>query len=78
MPNDMGEMSMNMCGTYAPGVLEGEHPTAEEGEVDRTVYFNLGWDQEDWIHIKVINCNNDYFVYYLKEVIGCDVGYCGK
>ena len=62
------------CGVEYPGWLYGGHPNASEGEVVRFVnfvmYFNYkgstwGSDAYQSASIKVINCNNEYFVYYL-------------
>ena len=71
----------NHCGTRSPGWLYGGHPTASEGEVVRFVnfvmYFNYkgstwGSDAYQSASIKVINCNNEYFLYYL---IGIEYGH---
>ena len=65
------------CGTYWGGWLTGGHPSQGEGEVTRTVYFDDGSDDKARMtSTKVINCNNEYFVYYLPDVPLCQVGYC--
>jgi len=65
------------CGTIWGGWLEGGHPTPEEGEVSRTVHFNSNSnDRERSTSIKVINCNRNYFVYYLPKTVDCYDGYC--
>ena len=64
------------CGVEYPGWLYGGHPNASEGEVVRFVNFVMldvctygrctyGSDAYQSASIKVINCNNEYFVYYL-------------
>ena len=64
------------CGTAGPGWLSGGHPDPSEGEVARTVNFVwAGKDAYQWKDIKVLNCNNDYFVYYLVDSPGIS-GYC--
>merc|ERR1712107_734448 len=63
------------CGTYWGGWLSGGHPSPEEGEVSRTVYFDNGSnDKNNPTSIKVINCNRKYFVYYLPNVPVCHLG----
>ena len=87
----LAEAPVNMyrCGVYSPGWLYGGHPTVSEGEVVRFVNFVMyfkakgstyGSDAYQSASIKVINCNNEYFVYYL---IGIEIenwvqggGYC--
>ena len=76
--NEKGTGVWNSCGTYYGGWLSGGHPTREEREVSRTVYFeNGGGDRANPTSIKVINCNNKYFVYYLSTAF-CYSGYCTK
>jgi len=65
------------CGTHVHGWLSGGHPAAGEGEVYRTVYFDDGTnDRRNPTNIKVVNCNDEFFVYYLPDVPGCNRGYC--
>jgi len=65
------------CGTHVHGWLSGEHPAPGDGEVYRTVYFDDGNnDRRNPTNIKVVNCNDEYFVYYLPDVPGCNRGYC--
>lgn len=56
------------CNTYAPGWLNGTHPTISEETVERRVCFNFNGDfckiQTD---IQIKNCGS-YFLYYLKDV----------
>ena len=67
------------CGTGDPGWMSGSHPTPEDGEVDRTILFvNSYGDTNYGTPVKVINCNNDFFVYYLVNTPKCFLGYCGQ
>ena len=65
------------CGTHHTGWLDGGHPSPSEGEVSRTVYFKgSGSNPKTQPHsVKVINCNNDYFVYHLQD-LPCNRAYC--
>ena len=61
------------CGTYAPGWLNGGHPTVADGQVTRKVCFR--WTSgccHRSTNIKVRNCGS-YYVYYLS---GTSYGYC--
>ena len=63
--------------SQAHGWLSGGHPAPGEGEVDRTVFFDDGSnDKRNPTSIKVVNCNDEYFVYYLPDVCGCVGGGC--
>ena len=65
------------CGTQHTTWLDGGHPTPIEGEVSRTVYFTDGSNPKLYPQsVKVINCNNEYFVYYLLDVSACYLAYC--
>ena len=66
------------CGTDYNGWLDGGHPSPDEGEVTRTVYFNSGGSntKQESHTVKVINCNNEYFVYHLPNVKYCNLAYC--
>ena len=65
------------CGTGATGWLTGEHPSPCEGVVTRTVCFkHYGEDCQWQVDVNVLNCNNDYFVYYLVDTPICALGYC--
>ena len=88
----LAEAPVNMyrCGVYSPGWLYGGHPTVSEGEVVRFVnfvwkgiyvidYYGSPYGSNAYVSssIKVINCNNEYFVYYLNDVPhGYGAGYC--
>lgn len=65
------------CGTHAPGWLNGQEPTVEEGIVDREVCFH--WESEPChfsAAIKVKNCGA-FLVYRLPKVPSCALRYCG-
>ena len=70
----------SLCGTWRTGWLSGGHPTTQDGEVTRTVYFDDGplGPENNPTDVKVINCNNNYFVYYLVDTPDCMLGYCGQ
>lgn len=69
------------CSTNAPGWLNGDHPTVEEGQVTTQVCFH--WSSNcckcrKWsTYIKVRNCG-DYFVYFLSGTPHsyCHLRYC--
>ena len=74
---DSPVQAYSSCGTDYTGWLDGGHPTPDEGEVTRTVYFNTGSDTKySPKNVKVINCNNEFFVYYLLDINGCHYAYC--
>ena len=65
------------CGTGWGGWLSGEHPSSGEGEVTRTVYFDSNSRElSDPTSIKIVNCNDEFFIYYLPNVPFCNLGYC--
>ena len=66
------------CGTTYPGWLDGAHPTMEEGEVPRTVYFGAYPDDcyKASKNIEVKYCST-YYVYKLDGTPGCNERYCG-
>ena len=65
------------CGTDYNGWLDGGHPSPGEGELARTVHFNSGKNPKHRSYsVKVINCNNEYFVYYLPDLGYCAYAYC--
>lgn len=67
------------CGTIAPIWMQGSHPTVAEGIVDRTacVNFNNLFDGCLSFSIKVKNCSNSFYVYYLvPPPYGCFLAYC--
>lgn len=65
------------CGTYAPGWLEGEHPTVAEGVVQRRVCFHSERDCcENAVLVRVKNCG-DFYVYRLVALPSCPFRYCG-
>jgi len=68
--------SRKSCGTHATGSLIGGHPSVQQGEVSRSVHFNLdsspAWQTTT---VRVINCG-PYYVYHLSEVSVCQSSYC--
>ena len=68
--------STNSCGASCPGWLYGGHPSAADGQVTRTVYFNHGYCYGYSRSIKVRNCGS-YYVYYLSGTPTCNLRYCG-
>ena len=66
------------CATHAPGWINGNHPTVDEGVVTRQVCFHWRFDCCIWKSIiKVRNCGT-YFVYYLQGTPICYLRYCGN
>ena len=66
------------CGTHAPGWMEGEYPSVDEGAVDRRVCFNWAGNQCNWESaIQVRNCG-DYYVFNLPPAPVCSLRYCGE
>ena len=68
--------NQNLCGTDAPGWLNGKHPTQEEGKVQRQVCYV--WKSNTCVldnNIEVLNCCG-FFVYKLKKTPSCRLGYC--
>ncbi|KXJ26046.1 Uromodulin [Exaiptasia diaphana] len=64
------------CGATATGWLNGQHPTVEQGVVDRTVCFN--WNSNCCFGqktIKVRNCAGGFYTYKFKRVNPC-LRYC--
>ena len=67
-----------LCGTYAPGWLQGKHPTQEEGKVQRKVcYVDAGNNCSYENQIEVLNCCG-FFVYKLKGTPHCWLRYCAE
>ncbi len=65
------------CGTDAPGWMQGNYPSVDDGAVARTVCFN--WDNSccKWsssIHVR--NCG-DFFVFQFSGTPACMLRYCG-
>lgn len=71
-------VSINHCGTRAPGWLNGQHPTVEEGVVTREVCYNWNSNCCNWKNnIKIRNCG-DFYVYQLQKPPTCSLRYCGN
>lgn len=65
------------CDATGAGWVHGNHPTAAEGVVTRTVCFSHGGSCCNWSHgIKVINCSG-FYVYELPGTPICNLRYCG-
>ena len=65
-----------MCGTHAPGWMNGVHPTTLGEEVEREICFNWsGNNCSNSKNIKVTNCG-DYYVYKLVSSGACSLRYC--
>ena len=57
---------------------QGGHPTVAEGEVARVVNFDYSGNPERWsIDVSVVNCG-EFYLYNLKDVPSCSLGYCGQ
>ena len=66
------------CGTKAAGWLNGKHPTELGLEVQMEACFDWDSDVCNWKeNITVTHCNG-FYVYFLKEVIGSYLRYCGS
>ena len=49
-----------------------------EGEVARVVNFDYSGNPERWsIDVSVVNCG-EFYLYNLKDVPSCSLGYCGQ
>ncbi|XP_027055462.1 pancreatic secretory granule membrane major glycoprotein GP2-like [Pocillopora damicornis] len=67
-----------ICGTHAPGWLNGRHPSVAEGKVSREVCFNwVGKNCFFKANIEVRNCES-FFVYKLVKTPDCNLRYCGS
>ena len=68
------------CSTYVPIWFKGEHPTAENVEVDAKAcaaipfVFPIGCGVS--YDIKVVKCPGDFYLYKLKEPKQCSLAYC--
>ncbi len=76
-------LPMYRCGTYAPGWLNGSHPTVAEGAVTRKVCYH-GWDIFKgfkccyWSNIVKVKKCSGYYVYELEIPPNCPLRYCGN
>ena len=74
---DFAPPSSDMCGTQAPGWLDGSHPVAAQGIVTRPVCYSWLGNTCNWTHdVEVLECGG-YYVYELSGTPTCDLGYCG-
>ena len=66
------------CGTYAPGWLNGPHPSVADGAVYATVCFHWSSRCCRWSRsIRVRNCSG-FYVYELGPPPTCSLRYCGN
>ena len=66
------------CGAYAPGWMDGTHPTVADGKVARRVcYHDYANCCEYSNNIMVVNCGQ-YYVYKLSPSPRCFLRYCGS
>ena len=66
------------CGTVVPIWMNGSHPTAQDGIVQRQLCANLGTTDtccETSLNIDVKNCGN-YYVYNLYPTPFCPAAHC--
>ena len=65
-----------LCATHIGGLMQGTHPDLKGQTVTRRINFYEGSSSgSDDFDIQVTNCE-DYFVYNLKNVGRCYLGYC--
>ena len=68
---------INHCGTHAPGWMNGQHPSKNDGPVSRKVCFHWSNNVCRWsIQITVRSCGS-FFVYKLPRTNYCSLRYCG-
>ncbi|XP_068717618.1 uncharacterized protein [Montipora capricornis] len=68
---------INHCGTRAPGWMNGQHPSKNDGPVSRKVCFHWSNNVCRWsIQITVRSCGS-FFVYKLPRTNYCSLRYCG-
>merc|ERR1712087_167701 len=64
------------CQTWAPGWINGKHPTRKGQIVERLACFTVGentcYDREN---IKITNCGS-FFLYFLPDITKCNNRYC--
>ena len=66
------------CGTRAPGWLNGEHPTVEEGVVTRKVCYHWSSNCCYWSQNVTVRSCGAFFVYELPKTPYCYLRYCGN
>ncbi|XP_078381480.1 uncharacterized protein LOC144664250 [Oculina patagonica] len=68
----------NRCGTEAPGWLSGQHPTKEDGVVQRKVCFHWKNNPCNWnADVSVVNCGS-FYVYKFTIPPFCYLRFCGN
>ena len=69
---------VHRCGTFAPGWVNGQHPTVEEGIVIREVCYHWDGNCCEWQNkIRIRNCG-EYYVYQLQKPPTFNLRYCGN
>ena len=70
-------VAIHHCGTHAPGWMNGDHPSKDDGSVKRKVCFHWNNNVCLWnIEISVRNCGA-FYVYHLPRIPYCYLRYCG-
>ncbi|XP_072272971.1 uromodulin-like [Pyxicephalus adspersus] len=65
------------CGTSTPIWMNGFHPTAGDGIVNRTACSNSYYDCcTQPFNISVKMCPEGFYVYKLQNTLGCDYAFC--
>ena len=71
-------VAIHHCGTHAPGWMSGQHPTKDDGVVQRKVCFHWSNNVCRWsVNIDVRNCGA-FYVYKLPKTPYCWLRYCGN
>jgi len=65
------------CNAYAPGWLNGTHPTILGETVDRNVCFNYNGDNSFCKPVQIKNCGA-YFLYHLENIRSYVYRYCAE
>lgn len=67
------------CGTVHPIWMRGKHPDVNDGIVERHAcinFYGLNGGCFSKFIIKVKNCDDNFFVYYLGPTHSCSLAYC--
>ena len=71
-------VAINHCGTHAPGWMNGQHPSKDDGAVSRKVCFTWNGNVCLWsVTITVRSCGA-FYVYKLPRPQNCYLRYCGN